>query len=275
MTVELVDFIGFPDKITSKLKTHTEEGKIKVKSFEVKGRARPFIDGDDVINRLNEAFSHAWSDEVISQEMVGDEVIVQVRLCVAFPNGYVISHHGYGSGTPKGRDQILRSDLYKSAHTSAIKAAAKKFGIGLYMEESGFEEVKSAPKKPWTPRNEEVRPTPTPSPAPVVERKEEMVSLDFDPFADVVSSIAGNTAKKTFSVKPSDAQLNALHNMSRTLGVTTVEGQVELMTKALSESDLSDDEKEAPSNFSELSKRQASAVISYCVNQMDSKKKRA
>lgn len=279
MTVELLEFIGFPDKITSQLKTHTDEGKIKVKSFEVKGRARPFIDGDDVINRLNEAFSHAWSDEVVHSEQVGDEVIVQVRLSVMFPNGYTVSHHGYGSGTPKGREQILRGDLFKSAHTSAIKSAAKKFGIGLFMEESGFEDSKYPAKKPWTPKPEQPRPVAVSSPSiePVVVKEEVALREDtFDPFADMVSAVSGNsTTKKAFSARPSDAQLNALHNMSRTLGVTNVEGQVELMSKALVESDLPDDEKETPQSFSELSKRQASVVISYCVNQMDSKKKRA
>lgn len=286
MTVEVIEFMGFSEAIQKQLKTHKEEGKIRVKTFEVQGKTRPFIDGDDVINRLNEAFSHAWSDEVLSVDYEDNEVMVRVKLSVMFPNGYTVSHEGYGSGTPRGRGSALRGDLYKSAHTSAIKAAAKRFGIGLFVEDSDFDDARpAAPVKTYqSQRLAQPAPKAAPVPAPTkgIPPVVESVSLtedSFDPFSDVVSSLSGppkgEVAKRTGLARPSDAQLNALHNMSRSLGVSTVEAQVELMRDALSQSDLSDDEKEVPANFGELSKRQASAVISFCVNQMDSKKRRA
>jgi hypothetical protein len=284
MTVEVIEFMGFSDAIQKQLKTHKEEGKIRVKTFEVQGKTRPFIDGDDVINRLNEAFSHAWSDEVLSVDYADNEVMIRVKLSVMFPNGYTVSHEGYGSGTPRGRGSALRGDLYKSAHTSAIKAAAKRFGIGLFVEDSDFDDVRpSTPTKSYqAPKAAPPAPKPAPAPTREIPPVVESVSLtedSFDPFSDVVSSLSGppkgEVAKRTGLARPSDAQLNALHNMSRSLGVSTVEAQVELMRDALSQSDLSDDEKEVPANFGELSKRQASAVISFCVNQMDSKKRRA
>lgn len=262
--VEAIDFVSFPERVQKLLKTHTEEGKIRVKTYTVGGRDRPFIDADDVIERLNDAFGHAWSDEIIECKEFGDEVAVHVRVSVTFPNGYRISHDGWGSQSPR-YENTSKGDVFKSAHTGAIKAAAKKFGIGLHMEANDSEDAPSP-----APRRAQSRPA-VPQRAAPQRAASDPLESDFDPFANDTPA----PRRTTSGGSPSDAQLGAIHNMTKRLNVSSPEDQAELMQRAFDASDLGDDERTIPGSFKDLTKKQASAVISYCISQVDNQKTHA
>jgi len=106
------------------------------------GGRYPYIKGEDVVSRANEAFEHSWSSEVITVEEKHDFILVHVRvsvydtvLCREF------HHDGFGSAQiartkpdPSRNDPGKIIDLgnnYKSAYTIALKKALEQFGIGL------------------------------------------------------------------------------------------------------------------------------------------------
>ena len=50
-----------------------------------RGGNYPYITWQDVADRMNEVFGITWSSEVISQDVVGDNVVVRVRVTVLDP----------------------------------------------------------------------------------------------------------------------------------------------------------------------------------------------
>jgi hypothetical protein len=102
------------------------------------GKQYKYIPGDDVINRLNNAFEYEWSCEVRSYFKDENQVIALVSLKA----GNVV-HEGFGGAEiatyasgPKQGKVIDLSNAYKSAVTNAIKKAAEQFGIGLTNDEA-------------------------------------------------------------------------------------------------------------------------------------------
>jgi hypothetical protein len=89
---------------------------------------------EEIIQRLNEAFSYAWSSNVLEKEVVGDFIVLLIRLSITV-DGAIIHKDAYGgSKVIKSRDTNVIMDLgnaYKSAFANALKGAAKQFGIGL------------------------------------------------------------------------------------------------------------------------------------------------
>jgi len=95
----------------------------------------------DVVDRMNRTFEGRWSTEVMSQEVIEDNIIVRVRVCV-HDGEKVFCHDGFGSsqvarftsGTNQGK-AINLGNNFKSAKSIAIKDACAKWGAGLYLED--------------------------------------------------------------------------------------------------------------------------------------------
>lgn len=94
-----------------------------------------YVKGEDVIERLNEAFSHEWSSEVMSSTVEGDFVVILIRISVFLDSAKVMHKEAYGGASlmrnRSTKEIIDMSNTYKSAFTNALKKAAEQFGIGL------------------------------------------------------------------------------------------------------------------------------------------------
>ena len=103
------------------------------------GKKYRYVEGKDVISRLNEAFLHNWSSKVKEVYERDNQIIVLVELEA---NG--VCHQGFGgseialyaSGAKQGKPVDI-SNSYKGALTNAMKKAAEQFGIGLTAENEG------------------------------------------------------------------------------------------------------------------------------------------
>ncbi len=120
------------------------------KQFKLKARAGQggktfkYVPSSDIMDRMNKIFKGNWSTEVVSSEIVGDQVLVLVRVMAKDPNeegGIVYFHEGYAShplakfsGGAKQGQVIDAGNSYRSAMSKAVKAAVTKWGVGLYLE---------------------------------------------------------------------------------------------------------------------------------------------
>jgi len=96
------------------------------------GKTLDYIEGHSVIHRLNEAFEGCWSFEIISHDMLEDEVMVLGKLSA---DGVVKTQFGSSSITrakESGAVVSLAADL-KAAATDALKKCATLLGVGLYL----------------------------------------------------------------------------------------------------------------------------------------------
>jgi hypothetical protein len=277
MKKERGDYIMFSDEIRKLL-----DDQLPVKSFTSRsGQERKYVDGEDVKKRLNDAFGHAWSDEVIEVKSLEGGMLVRVELQVPIVNpssgnvSHVVVHSGFGYAQRK--TNIDEGDALKSAHTNAIKSAAKNFGIGLFLDDDSPDTTTEA--APATP-SKEVKQTAAPKPKNVAKKVPKPSQLiqpadDFDPFSDIneaavasSSSSSKTTPTSSSSSAPSQSQMNAIFNMSKSLGVATEEDQRALIKEAFDAKNRND---VVPANFSALSRKQASDVVGYCIEKMNEK----
>lgn len=106
-----------------------------------------YVKSRDIIDRINKVFGGNWSSEVVTSEVIEDNVLVCVRVYVK-DNGHMFYHDGYGSsqiarfsyGDNQGK-VINIGNNYNAAKSLAIKDACKKFGIALYIEDGSDEEA--------------------------------------------------------------------------------------------------------------------------------------
>lgn len=122
-----------------------------------KGVKFKYVKTEDVIQRLNDAFGHAWSSTVVSTETSGDFVVVLIRLS----SGDTCKEAYGGAQLIRSRKDNSIMDLgnaYKSAFANALKGAAKQFGVGL--DEDA--DVAPAPK-PYNKPSSYSKPVPRPS----------------------------------------------------------------------------------------------------------------
>jgi hypothetical protein len=101
------------------------------------GASISYIEGHQVVLRLNEALAGDWSFRVLQHEVMEGEVLVLGEL----KTGEVIKHAFGGSEVTRTRDGKVVSvaDDLKSAATDALKKAATLLGVGLHLY--GPEEV--------------------------------------------------------------------------------------------------------------------------------------
>lgn len=105
-----------------------------VKSRRGRGGVYEYITWKDVANRMNEVFGVHWSSEVMYQDIVGNNVVVRVRVMITDPdNGKVQYQEGFGGAQ---NDQSAEAgNPFKAAYSKALKDACKKWGVALYIDE--------------------------------------------------------------------------------------------------------------------------------------------
>ncbi len=93
------------------------------------GQMLSYVDVAAVIERLNEAFEHGWSFEIVQHEIQQGEVIVLGKLTAS---GIVKTAFG-GSGitTDKVGDVLSIADDLKAASSDALKKCASMLGVAL------------------------------------------------------------------------------------------------------------------------------------------------
>lgn len=110
----------------------------------VGGKIFKYVPSEDIVNRMNKVFEGEWSTEVVSSEIIEDNVLVCVRVHVKDHQENTIYYHdGYAShpisrytgGDNKGKI-IDVGNSYRSAVSKAIKTACTRWGVALYLEEN-------------------------------------------------------------------------------------------------------------------------------------------
>ena len=103
-----------------------------------------FIPSENIINRMIKVFNGKWSTEILQNEIIGNQVLVRVKVCAVDPvDGQLHCHEGFAShdinkytkGKKVGEIVNIGND-FKSATSKAIRTACTRFGVGLYLEES-------------------------------------------------------------------------------------------------------------------------------------------
>ena len=102
------------------------------------GASLSYIEGHTIIGRLNEAFGACWSFEIVSHEVLDEEVLV----CGKFRcESAQVVKMAFGSSkiTRDSRTgvAIALGDDLKAAATDALKKAATLLGVGLYLYSNG------------------------------------------------------------------------------------------------------------------------------------------
>jgi hypothetical protein len=96
------------------------------------GGSLSYLEGHTVIARLNEAFGGNWSFEVVTHEILDEEVLVLSRLRAESANVVKMS---FGSSRITRDDRtkkpIAIGDDLKAAATDALKKSATLLGVGL------------------------------------------------------------------------------------------------------------------------------------------------
>lgn len=112
------------------------------------GNKLDYIEGHLVIQRLNEAFDGCWSFEIITHEILEEEVVVQGKLSA---DGVIKTQFGCSSITRAregGAIISLAADL-KAAATDSLKKCATLLGVGLHLY--GGQSIAPVAKQPMPP----------------------------------------------------------------------------------------------------------------------------
>lgn len=102
------------------------------------GKRFAYLEGYQVVQRIDQVFDGQYDFHVIKWEQVGTEVIVHAAITVQLEDGAVIRKENIGSAEIQA-DRTTGElkdfgDSYKSAVTDAFKRiAAFGFGVGLYL----------------------------------------------------------------------------------------------------------------------------------------------
>jgi len=99
------------------------------------GKTLDYIEGHSVIQRLNEAFEGSWSFEIISHDILDEEVVVLGKLSA---DGVLKTQFG-SSAITRAKDDggiVSLADDLKAAATDSLKKCATLLGVGLYLYSS-------------------------------------------------------------------------------------------------------------------------------------------
>jgi len=109
------------------------ENRLPVKERQGPGnRMFKYVATTDVIRRMIEVFKGDWSTEIKYQEIINDQAVVRVRVTVSDEVGNWHYHDGFGS-SPLNRGDL--GSVFKSATSTAIKHACKRFGVALSLDD--------------------------------------------------------------------------------------------------------------------------------------------
>ena len=125
------------------------EGQVKTRPGAF-GGSLSYLEGHTVIGRLNDAFDGNWSFEIMSHQILDEEVLVCGKFR-AESAGVVKMAFGSSSITrdrQTGKMVNIGSDL-KAAQTDALKKAATLLGVGLYLYAGGNGESAQADERPF------------------------------------------------------------------------------------------------------------------------------
>ena len=130
---------------TSILEREFEHALIKQR----KGRSGQMLDylqTPSVIRRLNEAFDHNWSFEVVSWEVIDNEVVVLGKLLA---EGITKMQFGSSQLTKSRQNgtHIAIGDDIKAAGSDCIKKCATLLGVGLHLYSESEAATKSETSK--------------------------------------------------------------------------------------------------------------------------------
>jgi hypothetical protein len=100
------------------------------------GKQLDYVPVQYYLDRLHEAFDHDWSFELTRREIIGDQILVEVKLTAA---GLIKTGIG-GAAITRGEDNktvLALADDIKMAEADAMKRACRLLGIGgeLYATE--------------------------------------------------------------------------------------------------------------------------------------------
>ena len=260
-------------------------------------KAYRYVKGEDVIERLNEAFSHEWSSEVVEEKVNENFIVLRIKLSVWIADGRVIYKEAYGgSSIMKSRstgEVIDLSNSFKSAFTGALKKAAEQFGIAL---KEGGVATSSAPapakaKFKSNPAPETNKPDNTAVGSVVVAtKKTEATSDDLEKAKEIMEKMSSAgpevaaekstlteekkspafpTPEKNSTDIASDLQQTAIVKLAEVAGFSFAE----LLVMALEDKKLV--EKMSPSfstktTVEELTKTEASCIIRFISNKSES-----
>jgi hypothetical protein len=121
------------------------------------GGSLSYIEGHTIIARLNEAFGGCWSFEIVTHQVMDEEVLVLAKFR-ADQAGVVKMSFGSSRITrdQKTGNAIALGDDLKAAATDALKKAATLLGVGLYLY-SGNDSGEGRGDRPF---DEDLRTTP-------------------------------------------------------------------------------------------------------------------
>jgi len=117
----------------------------------VAGKRFKYVASEDIVDRMNKVFEGNWSAELISSEMVEDQLLVLVRVSVVDKEtGSLFYHDGYASypvfryssGQNKGKI-IDVGNSCRSAMSKAIKTSCARWGVALFLEEAPVSDTNS------------------------------------------------------------------------------------------------------------------------------------
>jgi len=138
-----------------------------IQSRRGRGGTYDYVSWKAVADRMNESFGVGWSSEVVNQEIVGENVVVRVRVLATNPESGAIQYQeGYGGA--KNDVAAEAGNPFKSAYSKAFKDACKKWGIGLYLDED-VEPSSSTSKIPTGYTGKEMGVPNTPNTTPTTE----------------------------------------------------------------------------------------------------------
>jgi hypothetical protein len=103
------------------------------------GTQLDYVPVQHYVDRLNEGFEHNWSFELTSREIIGEQIIVEVKLTA---DGLVKTGLG-GSAISRresGGSVVSLADDIKMAEADALKRACRLLGIGAELYANGHEE---------------------------------------------------------------------------------------------------------------------------------------
>jgi hypothetical protein len=93
------------------------------------GKKLDYIEVQNYVDRLNEAFAYEWSFELTSREIIGEQIVVEVKLTAAG-----LTKTGLGGATiTRSSDSetvIALADDFKMAEADALKRACRLLGVG-------------------------------------------------------------------------------------------------------------------------------------------------
>jgi hypothetical protein len=136
------------------------------------GKQLDYVTVQHYVDRLNEGFDHDWSFELTRREIIGDQILVEVKLTAA---GLIKTGIG-GTAITRGEDNktvLSLADDIKMAEADALKRACRLLGIGgeLYATEQDDDAGIISSPPPSVPAQHRAAPhSLPPSPLPPRER---------------------------------------------------------------------------------------------------------